>query len=144
MAEDDFGGWRLLTKALGDEVTLLGDDVFATDPDAISTAIVDEIGNAVLVKIDQIGTVMEAMEAIEEARAGRYGIVVSGRSGDTIDDFIADFAVATAAGAFKSGAPCRGEHVAKYNQLLRIEEQLEGTARYAGPRGLRPRVDAKP
>jgi enolase len=137
MAENDFEGWKLLTQRLGREVTLVGDDVFATDPDVVSDAVVEEIGNALLVKLDQIGTITEAIEAIEEARAGRYAVIVSGRSGETIDPFIADFAVATGAGAIKSGAPSRGERVAKYNQLLRIEEQLGDGARYAGPRGLR-------
>ena len=137
IAEDDLEGWLLLTRALGSEVVLVGDDVFATDPDVISGAIVDEIGNAIVVKPDQIGTITEALEAIEEARAGHWVTVVASRAGDTTDDFLADFAVATAAGAIKAGAPCRGERVAKYNQLLRIEEELGPAARFAGATGLR-------
>jgi enolase len=140
MAEDDFEGWRVLTRTLGGDVVLAGDDVFVTDPDVISSAIGDEIGNSVLVKIDQIGTVTEALEAIAEARSGGYGTIVSHRSGETTDDFIADFAVASGAGVIKSGAPCRGERVAKYNQLLRIEDELGAAVRYAGAEGLRPQA----
>lgn len=137
MAEDDYEGWRRLTRELGRTATLVGDDVFSSDPDVISEAIGNDIGNAALVKLDQIGTVTEAIEAIEEARAGRYKTIVSCRSGETNDDFIADFAVATGVGAIKSGAPARGERVAKYNRLLRIEEQLGADAHFAGPKGLK-------
>lgn len=104
-----------------------------TNPAIIREAIQKKVGNAALIKLNQIGTVTETLEAIDTARLAGYGLVISHRSGETPDDFIADFAVATNAGQMKTGAPCRGERIAKYNQLLRIEEELGSNARYAGP-----------
>jgi enolase len=133
LAEDDWAGWKLLTERLGQRVQLVGDDIFVTNPTIVQRAVREGIGNAALIKLNQIGTVTETLAAIAAARAGRYGTVISHRSGETPDDFIADFAVATAAGQIKTGAPCRGERVAKYNRLARIEQELGTAARYAGP-----------
>ena len=133
LAENDWDGWRLLTERLGQSTQLVGDDIFVTNPDIIRQAITKKVANAALIKLNQIGTVSETLEAIGIARSAGYGTVISHRSGETSDDFIADLAVATAAGQIKTGAPARGERVAKYNQLLRIEEELAGEARYAGP-----------
>ncbi|MBP8924782.1 MAG: phosphopyruvate hydratase [Pseudomonadales bacterium] len=133
LAEDDWSGWQLLTERLGKKIQLVGDDIFVTNPAIIRRAVAEHIGNAALIKLNQIGTLSETLEAISVARGGHYGIVVSHRSGETPDDFIADFAVGTRAGQLKTGAPCRGERVAKYNQLLRIEEELGSSATYAGP-----------
>jgi enolase len=113
-------------------VQLVGDDIFVTNPAIIRRAVEMQVGNAALVKLNQIGTVTETLAAIAEAKRAGYGTVISHRSGETSDDFIADLAVATGAGQIKTGAPCRGERVAKYNQLLRIEEELGSAARYAG------------
>jgi enolase len=134
LAEDDWDGWKLLTERLGKKIQLVGDDIFVTNPTIVRRAVESGIANAALIKLNQIGTVTETLAAMSEARAGGYGTVVSHRSGETTDDFIADFVVATGAGQIKTGAPCRGERVAKYNQLLRIEERLGKQARYAGPR----------
>jgi len=133
MAEQDWEGWKLITERLGSKIQLVGDDVFVTNPRIIRKAVQESIANASLIKLNQIGTVTETLDAIAEARAGGYGIMVSHRSGETPDDFIADFTVATSAGQLKTGAPCRAERLAKYNQLLRIEEELGAQARYAGP-----------
>jgi len=132
LAENDWAGWKLLTEQLGEGVQLVGDDIFVTNPAIIRRAVQEGVGNAALIKLNQIGTVTETLAAIEAARAGGYGVVISHRSGETSDDFIADFAVATTAGQIKTGAPCRGERTAKYNQLLRIEAELGSAARYAG------------
>jgi enolase len=134
LAEGDWDGWKLLTEELGGTIKLVGDDIFVTNPDIIEQAIDEGVANSVLIKLNQIGTVTETLAAMAEARSAGYGTVISHRSGETSDDFIADFAVATSAGQLKTGAPCRGERVAKYNQLLRIEEELGSLARYAGPR----------
>ncbi|HEU4384410.1 MAG TPA: phosphopyruvate hydratase [Anaeromyxobacteraceae bacterium] len=134
LAEGDWDGWKLLTDKLGGSIKLVGDDIFVTNPDIIERAIDEGVANSVLVKLNQIGTVTETLAAMAEARSAGYGTVISHRSGETADDFIADFAVATSAGQLKTGAPCRGERVAKYNQLLRIEEELGSLARYAGSR----------
>jgi enolase len=134
LAEGDWEGWALLTERLGDRMQLVGDDIFVTNPTIIHRAVDQGIANAALIKLNQIGTVTETLAAITEARAGGYSTVISRRSGETPDDFIADFAVATSAGQIKAGAPCRGERVAKYNQLVRIEEALGAQARYAGRR----------
>jgi enolase len=134
LAESDWEGWTLLTERLGNRIQLVGDDIFVTNPAIIRRAVDQGIANAALIKLNQIGTVTETLAAMAEARAGGYGTVISHRSGETPDDFIADFAVATSAGQIKTGAPCRGERVAKYNQLLRIEEELGVQARYAGRR----------
>ena len=131
LAEDDWKGWQLMTERMG-KIQLVGDDIFVTNPAIIRRAVAEKVGNAVLIKLNQIGTLTETLEAIAIARAAHYGIVVSHRSGETPDDFIADLTVATRAGQIKTGAPCRGERVAKYNQLLRIEEELGSKAKYAG------------
>jgi enolase len=134
LAEQDWDGWRLLTEKLGGKVKLVGDDIFVTNPAIVTQAIEKRVANSVLIKLNQIGSVTETLDCMRIARAAGYGTVVSHRSGETADDFIADFTVATGAGQLKTGAPCRGERVAKYNQLLRIEEELGAQARYAGPR----------
>jgi len=132
LAEDDWAGWKLMTERMGKKTQLVGDDIFVTNPEILRRAIAEKVGNAVLIKLNQIGTVSETLEAINVGRQAGYGIVVSHRSGETPDDFIADLTVATRAGQLKTGAPCRGERVAKYNQLLRIEEELGASAKYAG------------
>ncbi len=132
LAEQDWKGWQLLTERLGDRVQLVGDDIFVTNPAIIGEAIEKKVANAALIKLNQIGTLTETLRAMATARAAGYGLVISHRSGETSDDFIADFAVGTAAGQIKTGAPARGERVAKYNQLLRIEEELGAEAQYAG------------
>ena len=132
LAEQDWNGWKALTDRLGAQIPLVGDDIFVTNPAILREGIARGIGNSVLIKLNQIGTVSETLRCMSEARAAGYGTVVSHRSGETPDDFIADFTVATSAGQLKTGAPCRGERVAKYNQLLRIEEELGAQARYAG------------
>jgi enolase len=124
MAEDDWNGWKLLTDRLGDKVQLIGDDIFVTDQNLLRRGIDTGIGNSVLIKLNQIGTLTETLQTIELARANGYLSVISHRSGETDDTFIADLAVATGVGQIKTGAPARGERVAKYNQLLRIEEEL--------------------
>ena len=132
LAEQDWDGWKAMTEKLGSEIKLVGDDIFVTNPAIVRQAIERGVANSVLIKLNQIGTVTETLEAMREARDAGYGTVISHRSGETADDFIADFAVATNAAQLKTGAPCRGERVAKYNQLLRIEEELGAAARYAG------------
>ncbi|MBC8208154.1 MAG: phosphopyruvate hydratase [Desulfobulbaceae bacterium] len=132
LAEEDWTGWEELTRRLGDRIQLVGDDIFCTNPAIIARAIEQKVGNAVLIKMNQIGTVSETLEAMRTARAAGYTCYISHRSGETTDDFIADLAVATGAGQIKTGAPCRGERLAKYNQLLRIEEMLGEKARYNG------------
>ena len=132
LGEKDWEGWKLLTQRLGDRVQLVGDDAFVTNPMIIKQAIADGVGNSSLIKVNQIGSVTETLEAIKLSKKGGYTCMVSHRSGETPDDFIADLVVATETGQIKSGAPCRGERLAKYNQLLRIEEALGGKARYAG------------
>ncbi len=134
LAEQDWDGWRLLTEKLGGKIKLVGDDIFVTNPAILKQAIEKGVANSVLIKLNQIGSVTETLECMRMARGAGYGTVVSHRSGETADDFIADFTVATGAGQIKTGAPCRGERVAKYNQLLRIEEELGAQASYAGPR----------
>jgi enolase 1/2/3 len=132
LAEQDWAGWKLMTDRLGKRIQLVGDDVFVTNPQIIARAIREGVANSVLIKLNQIGTVSETLEAMSTARDAKYTLMVSHRSGETADDFIADFVVATGAGQIKSGAPCRGERVAKYNQLMRIEEELGAAASYAG------------
>ncbi len=132
LAQEDWAGWQELTLRLGERLQLVGDDIFCTNPAIISRAIEQKVGNAVLIKMNQIGTVSETLEAMQIARAAGYTCYISHRSGETSDDFIADLAVATGAGQIKTGAPCRGERLAKYNQLLRIEELLGDKARYNG------------
>lgn len=132
LAEDDWDTWVLLTKKLGDRVQLVGDDLFVTNTDRIKDGIDRGAANSVLIKVNQIGTLTEAMAAIQMALRASYSAVVSHRSGETEDTTIADLAVATNAGQIKTGAPSRGERVAKYNRLLRIEEELSGIAVYPG------------
>ncbi len=132
LAENDHKGWAELTRALGSKVQLVGDDLFVTNPKILQAGIHDGLANALLVKVNQIGTLTETLEAVELARCHRYANVISHRSGETEDTTIADLAVATRAGQIKTGAPCRSDRVAKYNRLLRIEEELEGIATYPG------------
>jgi enolase len=132
LAENDDEGWRLITERLGGRIQLVGDDNFVTNPKLIGKAITEGVANAALIKLNQIGTLTETFAAIQLSQRAAYGTVISHRSGETSDDFIADLAVATGAGQIKTGAPCRGERVAKYNQLMRIEEELGSTALYAG------------
>jgi enolase len=132
MAENDWDGWKYLTELVGDRCQLVGDDLFCTNSEILAKGIEAQVANAILVKVNQIGTLTETFEAIELARAAGYNAIISHRSGETEDTFIADLAVATQAGQIKTGAPSRSDRVAKYNQLLRIEEQLEGYAEYPG------------
>jgi enolase len=132
MAEDDWDGWRLLTERLGERVQLVGDDLFVTNPERLARGIDAGVANAILVKVNQIGTLSEALDAIALGARSGYRSVISHRSGETEDSTIADIAVATNAGQIKTGAPARSERVAKYNQLLRIEEQLGASAVYPG------------
>jgi enolase 1/2/3 len=132
LGEDDVAGWGALTRKLGRRVQLVGDDVFVTNPAIIPQAIKNGLANAVLVKVNQVGTLTETLQAIELAKRAGYGTVISHRSGETEDTFVADLAVAVNAGQIKTGSVARGERTAKYNQLLRIEEELGQTARYAG------------
>ncbi|MDQ6828645.1 MAG: phosphopyruvate hydratase, partial [Gemmatimonadota bacterium] len=132
LAEGDWEGWAQLTAALGDRVQLVGDDLFVTNTEFLSRGIENDVANAILVKVNQIGTLTETLETIEMARANGYQTIISHRSGETEDTFIADLSVATQAGQIKTGSASRTDRVAKYNQLLRIEEQLGDTAEYPG------------
>jgi enolase len=131
-AEDDWHAWKLMTEGVGDRVQLVGDDIFVTNPDRLRRGIDEGVANAILLKVNQIGTLTETLEAIELARSNGYATVISHRSGETEDTTIADLAVATNAGQIKTGAPSRSDRVAKYNQLLRIEEELGDAAVYPG------------
>lgn len=137
MAEDDWDGWIMLTNELGDRVQIVGDDIFVTNPHILSEGIQKGVANAILIKLNQIGTMTETLETIRLARRAGYGTVISHRSGETSDTIIADLAVATSAAQIKTGAPCRSERVAKYNQLLRIEEELDEEAIFLGQGCLR-------
>jgi enolase len=130
--EDDWHAWNLMTERIGDRVQLVGDDVFVTNPERLQRGIDEHVANAILVKVNQIGTLTETLDTIELARANGYGVVISHRSGETEDTTIADLVVATGAGQIKTGAPSRSDRVAKYNQLLRIEEELGDAAAYPG------------
>lgn len=132
LAENDHAGWKDLTVELGSRVQLVGDDLFVTNPEILKKGIADGLGNALLVKVNQIGTLTETLEAVEMAKTSSYSNIMSHRSGETEDTTIADLAVATRAGQIKTGAPCRSDRVAKYNRLLRIEEELDGVATYPG------------
>ena len=138
MAEDDWDGWRRLTERLGDNVQIVGDDLLVTNVERIQRGIREKACNSVLIKLNQIGTLTETLAAIETARDAGWTAVISHRSGETEDTTIADLAVATGAGQIKTGAPARGERTAKFNRLLRIEEELGDSARYAGRAALRP------
>jgi len=132
LAEGDWDGWKMLTTRLGDRVQLVGDDVFVTNPEILRKGIDEKVGNALLVKLNQIGTVTETLDAIAMARNAHYATIISHRSGETEDATIADLAVGTAAGQIKTGSASRTDRVCKYNQLLRIEEELGSHASYAG------------
>jgi enolase len=132
MGEEDWSGWQLLTRELAGQIQLVGDDIFVTNTKIFARGIEQKIGNAILIKLNQIGTVTETIEAIEMARKAGYAAVISHRSGETEDTFIADLAVATSAGQIKTGSASRTDRIAKYNQLLRIEEELGAAARFPG------------
>jgi enolase len=132
LAEDDWAGWKALTAALGDRIQIVGDDLFVTNPERIARGIAERSANAVLVKVNQIGSLTETFDAVDLAHRAGFRCMMSHRSGETEDTTIADLAVATGCGQIKTGAPARSERVAKYNQLLRIEEELDDAARYAG------------
>ena len=132
LAEDDWDNWKLLTDALGSKVQLVGDDLFVTNPARLADGIKRGVGNSLLVKVNQIGTLTETFDAVSLAQRSGYTAMLSHRSGETEDTTIADLAVATNAGQIKTGAPARSERVAKYNQLLRIEEDLADAAVFAG------------
>jgi len=132
LSEEDWAGWQAFTAAAGDRVQIVGDDLFVTNPERLRRGIAEKSANALLVKVNQIGTVSETFDAVSMAHRAGFSCMISHRSGETDDTFIADLAVATNAGQIKTGAPARGERVAKYNQLLRIEEHLGDAAVYAG------------
>ncbi len=132
LAEDDWDGWKLLNRELGDKIELVGDDLFVTNVERIQRGIEENAANAVLIKLNQIGSLTETVAAIQLAYGANWGAMVSHRSGETVDSFIADLTVALGTGHLKTGAPCRGERVEKYNQLMRIEEYLGDSAVYAG------------
>ncbi len=137
MAEDDWEGWAALTEAIGERVQLVGDDLFVTNPERLSEGIMRHIANAILVKVNQIGSLSETLQTVEMAQKAAYGVVMSHRSGETEDATIADLAVATNCGQIKTGSLSRSDRLAKYNQLIRIEEELGAAARYAGKGVLR-------
>ena len=143
LAEEDWAGWQSLTAALGDKVQIVGDDLFVTNPERLRRGIADHSANALLVKVNQIGTITETLDAVSLAQRNGFACMISHRSGETEDTTIADLAVATNCGQIKAGAPARSERVAKYNQLLRIEELLDDAATYAGATAF-PRTPAGP
>jgi enolase len=132
MAENDWDGWKLMTEKLGDKIQIVGDDLFVTNTRILEEGITKGIANSILVKVNQIGTLTETLEAIEMAKRAGYTAVISHRSGETEDSTIADLAVATNAGQIKTGSLCRTDRICKYNQLLRIEDDLDNVARYNG------------
>jgi enolase len=132
LAENDWDGWKILTKNVGKKIQLVGDDVFVTNPKIFARGIAEGIGNAILIKLNQIGSVSETIEAVEMARKAKYAAIISHRSGETEDAFIADLAVAMGMGQIKTGSASRTDRIAKYNQLLRIEEELGSSARFPG------------
>jgi enolase len=140
LAEDDWEGWKLLNQTLGHKIELVGDDIFVTNVERIARGIKEKTANAVLIKPNQIGTLTETIAAVRMAYGADWGAMVSHRSGETVDSFISDFTVALDTGHLKTGAPCRGERVEKYNQLLRIEELLGESAMFAGRRNVLPRT----
>ena len=133
LSEDDWAGWEMMTEQLSDKIQIVGDDIFVTDPELIRKGIERRIANAVLIKVNQIGTVSETLEAIQTAREANYRVVISHRSGETEDTFIADLAVAVNGGQIKTGSLCRSERIAKYNRLLEIEEELSTRAQFINP-----------
>jgi enolase len=136
LAENDWDGWKILTRDVGEKLQLVGDDVFVTNPKIFARGISEKIANAILIKLNQIGTVSETIEAVEMARKAGYASVISHRSGETEDTFISDFVVAMGSGQIKTGSASRTDRVAKYNQLLRIEEELGSAARFPGRKAL--------
>ncbi|HEX6337766.1 MAG TPA: phosphopyruvate hydratase [Jiangellaceae bacterium] len=142
LAEDDWAGWTALTATLGDRIQIVGDDLFVTNPERLGRGIAESAANALLVKVNQIGTLTETFDAVALAQRSRFACMISHRSGETEDTTIADLVVATNSGQIKTGAPARSERVAKYNQLMRIEEELDDAARYAGA-GAFPRFTAR-
>jgi enolase len=132
LAEEDWDGWKTLTGAVGDRVQIVGDDLFVTNPERLRRGVAERAANSLLVKVNQIGSVTETLDAVALAQRSGFSCMISHRSGETDDTTIADLAVAVNAGQIKSGAPARGERVAKYNQLMRIEELLDDAASYAG------------
>src|SRR5260370_11574546 len=134
LAEDDWAGWAKLTEALSDRVQLVGDDLFCTNADLLARGIEEGVANAILIKLNQIGTLTETLQCVELARSNGYGAVISHRSGETEDTFIADLSVATGVGQIKTGSASRTDRVAKYNQLLRIAEELGDVASDPRPR----------
>jgi len=137
MAEDDWRGWKILTDGLGQKIQLVGDDLFVTNTERLSRGIQEGVANSILIKVNQIGTLAETLEAMRMAAAAGYTSVVSHRSGETEDTFISDLVVATGAGQIKTGSASRTDRVAKYNQLLRIEEELGTSAKFAGRKAFR-------
>jgi enolase len=133
LAESDWDGWEVLSDVLGDRLQLVGDDIFVTNPALLADGIMRGVGNAILIKLNQIGTLTETMDCIEMAKEASYATVISHRSGETEDSFIADLSVAVNAGQIKTGSLCRSDRMAKYNQLLRIEEDLDSQGVYFGP-----------
>jgi enolase len=136
LAEDDWEGWKMLTEELGDRIQLVGDDLFVTNTERLQRGIDEGCANSILIKVNQIGTVTETLEAIELARRNGYTAIISHRSGETEDTFIADLAVATGVGQIKTGSASRTDRIAKYNQLLRIEEELGRAAGFLGIKAL--------
>ena len=139
MAEDDWAGWSTLTQKLGDKIQLVGDDLFVTNVSRLQRGITEHVANSVLIKVNQIGTLTETLSTIDLASRNNYTSVMSHRSGETEDATIADLAVATNCGQIKTGAPARSDRVAKYNQLLRIEQELGSRAQFMGKAALAPR-----
>ena len=136
LAEDDWDGWKLMTEKLGGKIQIVGDDLFVTNPKRLKQGISQKVANSILIKLNQIGTLTETIQCVRDAHAAKYTTVISHRSGETCDSTIADFAVATGAGQIKTGSCCRSERIAKYNQLLRIEEMLGSRARFGGRKAL--------
>ena len=139
MAEDDWKGWKLLTDTLGKKIQLVGDDLFVTNTERLARGIREGIANSILIKVNQIGTLTETLEAMRMARDTGYTSVVSHRSGETEDTFISDLVVATGAGQIKTGSASRTDRIAKYNQLLRIEEELGKAAKFSGKKAFASR-----
>ena len=139
LSEDDWDGWNALTNELGNKVQLVGDDLFVTNTERLRRGIKEKSGNSILIKVNQIGTLTETLEAIDLAKNAGFSSVISHRSGETEDTTIADLSVATRSGQIKTGSLSRSERIAKYNRLLRIEEELGNQARFAGNLGLGPK-----
>src|SRR5207237_1771914 len=140
MAEDDWAGWKIMTEKLGDKIQLVGDDLFVTNTERLKRGIDEGIANSILIKVNQIGSLTETLESMAMAAAAGYTSMVSHRSGETEDPFIADLAVATGAGQIKTGSASRTDRIAQYNQLLRIEEKLGAAAQFAGTSACRQPV----